>query len=70
MTRATDGQLLATVDGRQTRARIDAAVTEFFPQRDDHVRQVTLVVLRARSTQKNNRRPGPASPEATVRNGR
>lgn len=40
--------LLSSPDGIATLARIDAATTEFYSERDEHVRQVTLVVLRAK----------------------
>lgn len=43
--------LLATPEGIATRARIDASTSDFVAadiDRDDHVRHVTLVVLRAK----------------------
>lgn len=46
--RLADEALLDTPEGREVRARIDAATTEFYAHRDEHVRQITLVVLKAR----------------------
>lgn len=46
-----DAALLATAEGIATRARIDASTSDFVAadlDRDEHVRQVTLVVLRAK----------------------
>lgn len=40
--------VLATPEGQATLARIDAATTEFYKHRAEHVRQVALFVLKAK----------------------
>lgn len=60
-----DRVLLATPDGLATRARIDAAVSEFCPKRQSHVDHIALVALkaRARANPKTTRPPQQTSPE-------
>ncbi len=48
--RRAEEAMLDTPEGVATRARVDAATCEFFKHRERHIRQVTLVVLRARQT--------------------
>lgn len=43
-----DRALLASEAAAPVLARLDGAVTEFFPDRDRHVRSVALVVLKAK----------------------
>ncbi len=46
--RLAEAALLDSAEGVATRARVDAATCEFYAERAQHVRQVTLVILRAR----------------------
>ena len=43
-----DDAILATPEGEAVLARIEAATTEFYKYRAEHVRHVTLLVLKAK----------------------